>query len=77
MPTPDEKLRAEQVAEYSVYVAAEAINIGTARAFNVGDPVPKSHVERGIVREDQVVKANTKAGEAAIAENPTQPPKEA
>lgn len=62
---------AEQVAEWSKWVAKEAIYDGTALAFNVGDPVPASHVERGVVRKDQVVGAKTKAAEAVTA-----PPKE-
>ena len=72
MPTPDEQLDAAQRREYGTYVAKEPINIGYARAFNEGDPVPVSHVERGIVSEDQVVKASTKAGQTAVANNPTQ-----
>lgn len=69
--TPDEEYRAAQVAEYSVYVANKPINVGNARAFNVGDPVPVSHVERGVVSEDDVVKQSTKAGKTAVANNPT------
>lgn len=44
--------------EYGTYVAAEAIYLGGARAFNPGDPVPVSHVERGVVHPDQVRKAD-------------------
>jgi hypothetical protein len=69
--TPDEQLRKEQEAEYGTYVAERPIDIGGARAFNAGDPVPVSHVERGVVSEDDVVKASTKAGKAAVAKNPT------
>lgn len=32
-------------AEYSKYVATEAINLGGARAFNIDDPVPRGHVD--------------------------------
>jgi hypothetical protein len=67
MPDPDEEYRAAQVAEYSVYTANKAIDIRGARAFNEGDPVPVSHVERGVVSADDVVKV--KAGKAAS--NPT------
>jgi hypothetical protein len=42
------------VGEYEVYVASGPINIGNARAFNDGDPVPVSHVESGIVPRDMV-----------------------
>ena len=58
--------RAEAVAaEYGKYTASEAIDIGGVRAFNVGDPVPISHVEGDspTVRKDQVdtVKPATRA----------------
>ena len=46
--------QAEQAKEYGQYVAAEVITIGGARAFNVGDPVPASHVARGVVGTSQV-----------------------
>ena len=69
--TPEEKYRKAQEAEYSAFVATKHININGARAFNVGDPVPKSHVDRGIVAKDDVAKPGTKAGQAAVASNPT------
>ena len=69
--SPDEEYRQAQATEYGTFVANKAINIGGARAFNVGDPVPTSHVERGVVSDEDVVKASTKAGQAAIANNPT------
>lgn len=69
--SPDEELRQAQAREYGTYVAARAIDIRGARAFNEGDPVPVSHVERGVVSEDDVVKHNTKAGAKAVANNPT------
>ena len=71
-PVTAEALRKAQEAEYGTYRAASPIFIGGARAFNAGDPVPVSHVERGIVRPDEVHKITTKAGrEAAKAdENP-------
>ncbi|HET7736455.1 MAG TPA: hypothetical protein VFK52_10795 [Nocardioidaceae bacterium] len=71
MPESDDEYRAAQVAEYSVYVASKEILIDGARAFGPGDPVPVSHVERGVVSEDDVVKQSTKAGKAALASNPT------
>lgn len=71
------ELRKAQEAEYGTYVATEPIDIFGARAFNVGDPVPVGHVERGVVRfggeDSQVAKANTKAGAKAQADNPTTP----
>lgn len=66
MTTPAyEELRQAQEREYGTYVALEPIDIGGARAFNTGDPVPVSHVERGVVQETQVAKTTTKAGRAA------------
>lgn len=56
-------------AEYGTYVAVVPININGARAFNPGDPVPVSHVERGVVEQDQVQKNTTKAGRQAIEES--------
>ncbi len=69
--SPEEQLRHEQEAEYGTYVASIPIDIRGARAFNVGDPVPASHVERGVVSEDDVEKTSTKAGKAAAAQSPT------
>lgn len=59
-PTTVAELKAAQDAEYGTYVAKQVIYIGGARAFNVGDPVPVSHVENKVVTEDQVTKV-TKA----------------
>lgn len=70
-PSTDADLAAEQAREYGTYVALRAINIRGARAFNVGDPVPVSHVERGIVSGEDVAKRGTKAGQSAVADNPT------
>lgn len=65
MTTPAEDLRDEQIKEYGQYVAVQPIDIGGARAFNTGDPVPASHVSRGIVSSEQVAKTSTKAAAAA------------
>ncbi len=62
--------------EYGQYVAVVDININGARAFNVGDPVPVSHVERGVVESDQVSKRTTKAAQAAVTP-PAATPKDA
>lgn len=69
MPEPKtaEQLREEQEREYGTYVATQAIDIEGARAFNVGDPVPVSHVDRGVVPSDAVAKTSTKAGQAVVA----------
>jgi hypothetical protein len=51
-PTPPqtvEEYKAAQQVEWGQYVAIEAIDIGGARAFNAGDPVPASHVKAGVV----------------------------
>lgn len=62
--TPDEEYRQQQAAEYGTYVANKPIDFGGARAFNPGDPVPVSHVDRGLVSADDVEKTTTKAGKA-------------
>jgi hypothetical protein len=61
-----EDYKAALEAEYSKWVAVEAIDIGTARAFNVGDAVPHSHVVRGVVAQSQV-KAVEKPAAAVAA----------
>lgn len=58
-PTTAAEVEAALTREYSTFVAAQEIDIDGARAFNPGDPVPVSHVERGVVRQDQVTKTNT------------------
>jgi len=50
------EFKAELEEEWYTYVATEVIYIGEARAFNPGDPVPVSHVNRGIVKSSQVVR---------------------
>ncbi len=69
---PDAPMTAAQFREavgdeYGQYVATVAIDINGARAFNVGDPVPASHVKAGVVDDGQVSKVSTKAGQAAVA----------
>ena len=66
-PLTAAEYRAVLGEEYGQYVAVTDININGARAFNVGDPVPVSHVERGVVEADQVSKRSTKAAQAAVA----------
>ena len=63
-----EQAREAQVTEYTTYVAKEPIHIDGTLAFNVGDPVPVSHVDRKVVSTDQVAKRNTRAGKAATGE---------
>lgn len=59
-----EEYRKEAEAEWGTYKAKGPIDIGGVRAFNVGEAVPKSHVDSGVVAEDMVEKASTKAGQA-------------
>jgi hypothetical protein len=66
-PITAAQFREVQGDEYGQYVAAQTIFIEGARAFNVGDPVPSSHVERGVVAADEVKKVSTKAGQALAA----------
>lgn len=61
--------------EYSVYVAKETIFIDSSRAFNIGDPVPVSHVEAGVVDVEQVEKTSTKAGRALAQPGSADEPK--
>ena len=52
-----EDFAAAQAAEYATYVALEPILVDGARAYNPGDPVPVSNVEKhdylqmGVVRK--------------------------
>lgn len=62
--SPDERLRQAQIAEYSQFTANKPINIRGARAFNEGDRVPASHVERGVVSADDVEKVSTTPAKA-------------
>ena len=51
-----------QKKEYGLYVAADKIEHGTARAYNKGDMVPIENAERlGYVEQGLVVKVGTKA----------------
>jgi hypothetical protein len=70
-PVTAAQLREEQEREYGQFVAAQVIDIEGARAFNVGDPVPASHVQRGVVSADAVKKTTTKAGQALVADAST------
>ena len=64
-----EDFAAAQVVEYGTYVATEVILVDGVRAYNPGDPVPVSNVERhdyaalGVVRKTtNPVKTTTKKG---------------
>jgi len=67
MPTAEE-FQAAQTAEWDEYVAVEAIVLNGARAFNPGDPVPKSHVTRGVVAKESVARRTTKAAQAVTGQ---------
>lgn len=64
MPTAADDFQAAQEKEWGLYVAVEVIAIDGVRAFNPGDPVPVSHVERGVVDKSQVARRDTKAAQA-------------
>lgn len=53
-PQTAEDRQAEVDREWGQYVATENIFIDGVRAFNEGDAVPASHVERKVVNKDQV-----------------------
>lgn len=57
--SPDEEYRQAQAAEYGQLVANKPIYIRGARAFNEGDPVPASHLKRGVVSKDDVTKVTS------------------
>lgn len=55
--------------EYLKYIAAQDINIGNARAFNTGDPVPASTVEKfDMVSLGLVVERDSDDGKAVVAQ---------
>ena len=63
-----EDFAAAQAAEYAAYVATETILVDGARAYNAGDPVPASNVERhdyltlGVVKASNPAPTTTKKG---------------
>lgn len=59
----------EQHDEYNTWVAVGPIDIGNARAWNTGDPVPASTVERlGLESAGLVVKRTSAAGKRTVEE---------
>jgi hypothetical protein len=59
--------RKELAAEYGTYVAVQPIDFNGVRAFNAGDSVPISTVERyGYASEGVVAKIGTKAATQVI-----------
>jgi hypothetical protein len=66
-PATAEAHRAAAVKEYGQFVAIAPIDHDGVRAYNVGDPVPASNVERWHYVEQGVVsKVGTKGAEAAV-----------
>ncbi len=65
-----EDVRKAVADDYGQYICTNpaGIYIGNARAFNPGEAVPASHVERGVVSPNDVAKTTTKAGREALAE---------
>lgn len=60
-----EERRKARAEEYGVWEAAGPIEFGSARAFNEGDPVPKSTVERLKLDALGLVRKQGAAGAAA------------
>lgn len=64
-----EERRAAQMKEYGLWVAVQPIDHGTARAYNIGDPVPISNVERhGYDADGLVAKRSSKEGKRALGQ---------
>lgn len=63
-PQTLEEFQAAQIAEWGEYVAVNVITVNGVRAFNPGDPVPKSHVTSGAVAKEDVARRETKAAKA-------------
>lgn len=68
--SPEQELAERQASEYGTFRAAQRINIDGALAFKKGDPVPVSHVERGVVTEDQVELVPEDEAGVAVASEP-------
>lgn len=57
----------EQVKEYGTYVAISPITFNGIPAYNVGDPVPVSNVERhGYLKDGLVAKTDSKVGQDMV-----------
>lgn len=66
-PEEVEARRAEQESEYGTYIAVSQIFFNGTLAYNVGDPVPVSNVERyKYADQGFVAKTNTKAAAEVI-----------
>jgi hypothetical protein len=57
----------EQVKEYGTYVAVAPITFNGVPAYNVGDPVPISNVEKhGYEKDGLVARIDSKAGQDMV-----------
>jgi hypothetical protein len=67
--------RTEQQKEWGQYIALTDISFNGARAYNAGDPVPASNVEKHkYLDQGLVTKVATKAGQDLIASiQPSEP----
>lgn len=63
-----EEYRTAVEREYGRWVAVEDIDIAGVPAFRRGDPVPRSHVDGGIVPKACVVGRDTKTAESLYDE---------
>ena len=69
-----EDFAAAQAAEYATFVATGPILVDGVRAYNAGDPVPVSNVERhGYLQLGVVRKATDPAPELTAPEPPVVP----
>ena len=73
MPTVEE-FAAAQEAEYATYVATEVILVDGSRAYNVGDAVPISNVERHQYLALGVVRLASDPAPELTADQPPQAP---
>jgi hypothetical protein len=72
--TSVEDFAAAQEAEYATYVATETILHDGSRAYNAGDPVPISNVEKhGYLQMGVVRKVGDPAPDPAASEPPPAP----
>jgi hypothetical protein len=66
-PEDVEQLRSAQAAEYGTWVATASISVNGTPAYNAGDPVPVSNVQKFKYDEQGLVsKITTKAGQDVI-----------
>lgn len=61
-----EEFRKELEAEYGTFVAIVAIDVDGARAYNPGDPVPVSNVEKHKYDTDGLVARRTTKAAAKV-----------